>query len=139
MNARRVGSFLALWSFVFACVHVAWALGWRGGVADSVAPISERPPFLAYDLLAGGAMFGAAAVAWVVGRGTASPSVHGVLVRATLAGSVLALLRGVPALGWDIVSAAPLNVGLFADVWFTVAGGAGLLLWRLGGRRPTDD
>lgn len=137
MTTRVVGAVLALWSFGFACVHVAWALGWRAGMPDSFPPISERPVFLVYDLLAAAAMYGASVVAWVVARGRVTPRVHRVLLRATLVGSAVALARGVPALVWDAVTRAPWGLGLAADVWFTAAGLLGLVLWRRASR-PDD-
>lgn len=139
MSARRVGTFLALWSFGFACVHVAWAVGWRAGVPESSPPISERPIFLTYDLVSGGLMFAAAWVCVLLIRENLSQRVRDMLLRATLVGSVLALLRGVPALVWDVLDGAQPGLGLYADVWFVVAGGAGMLLWdavRRAERRP---
>ena len=47
----------------------------------------------------------------------------------TLVGSVAALLRGAPAPMLDVADKAPVGVGLLADIWFTVAGAAGLALW----------
>ena len=135
MSIRRVGVFLALWSFGFACVHVAWALGWRAGVPESAPPISERPLFLTYDLVSGGLMFVAAGVAVSLIREDVSQRVRDLLLRATLVGSLLALLRGVPALVWDVWTGAQPRLGLFADVWFAVAGTAGLLLWTAVRRR----
>jgi hypothetical protein len=130
MSIRRVGIFLALWSFGFACVHVAWALGWRAGVPESAPPILERPVFLTYDLVSGGLMFAAAWVSVSLMGEDMSQRVRDLLLRATLIGSLLALLRGVPALVWDGLSGARPGLGLFADVWFVVAGTAGLLLWH---------
>ena len=130
MSTRRFGFFLALWSFGFACVHVAWALGWRGGVPGSAAPISERPVFLTYDLVSGCLMFAASGVAVLLTREGLSERLRSGLLRATLVGSLLALLRGLPALLWDVWDGAPLGLGLFADVWFVVAGATGLLLWN---------
>ncbi len=94
MSARRVGWFLAAWSIGFAMVHLAWALGWRGGVPESSPPISQRPVFLAYDLVAGGLMVGAGLVALALTRDDLSRRTRGRLLMATLIGSVLALLRG---------------------------------------------
>lgn len=39
-------------SFLFALVHLYWALGGRIGVPDDVDDIQDRPLFLAYDLAA---------------------------------------------------------------------------------------
>ncbi len=100
---------------------------------ESSPPISERPVFLTYDLVSGGLMFAAAWVALTLIRGDMSQRVRDLLLRATLVGSLLALLRGVPALVWDVLAGAEPGVGLFADVWFVVAGAAGLLLVA---RRP---
>lgn len=134
MSARRVGIFLALWSFGFACVHVAWALGWRAGVPESSPPISERPIFLTYDIVSGGLMFAAAWVCVLLIRENLSQRARDMLLRATLVGSVLALLRGVPALVLDVVDGVQPGLGLYADVWFVVAGSAGVLLWRTVGQ-----
>ncbi len=126
MTTAFSGWFLAVWSFGFACVHVAWGLGWRGGVPADAAPIADRPVFLAYDLVAGGLMFAAAPVAVALAAGSTSR----LLRRVTLVGSLLALGRGVPALVLDVAGSTYDGVGFGADVWFTVAGAVGLvLLW----------
>lgn len=127
---KVLGSFLALWSIGFACVHVAWALGWRGGLDPDFAPISERPWFLAYDLAAGVLMFVAGVIAWLLGRGGLPHRLRTRLVTLTLIGSAVALARGVPALMWDAAAGETGLVSLGADVWFTVAGlcGVGLAL-----------
>ena len=126
MTTRRLGVLLSAWSLGFACVHVAWALGWRGGVPAGADPIAQRPVFLAYDLLAGLLMYAAALVALrlAVGRGSA------LLVRATVVGSVVALARGVPALAWDVATGHLGGVAVAADAWFVLAGVGGLLLVR---------
>lgn len=129
MNARRIGIFLALWSFGFALVHVAWALGWRGGMPDSFPPISERPVFLMYDVVAGLLMFAAAGVSVLLARGRLPHRAKSLLLRATLVGAVAALVRGAPALMLDAAERVSFGVGLFADIWFTVAGASGLMLW----------
>ncbi|AKU15792.1 hypothetical protein [Luteipulveratus mongoliensis] len=66
MKTRTLGIVLAIWSFGFAGVHMAWAAGCRGGPPDSYAPSSGRPWFLAYDILAGLLMH-AATVAGLAG------------------------------------------------------------------------
>ena len=125
-RGQAAGWLLAIWSFGFACVHFAWALGWEGGLPADVGPIFERPWFLAYDLAAGLLMVIAAPVAIAIGRGRASR----LLRRTTLVVSVLALLRGVPALVFDVVSSEYAGVSFGADVWFVVAGLGGLaLVW----------
>jgi hypothetical protein len=128
-RARTVSlsAFLGVWSFAFACVHVAWALGWTAGVPADAAPISERPWFLAYDLLAGLLMYAAAAVCAVFAIGREPPGLR----RATVICSALALARGVPALVLDVGTGNMTGVGFGADVWFTVAGVAGLALVRV--------
>jgi hypothetical protein len=123
-RARILGTFLAVWSLSFACVHMAWAVGWRGGVPDSFAPISERPWFLAYDIGSGLLMYAAAAGALLLAAGRGGQ----LLLRVTVLASVLALLRGAPALALDVATGAYDVVGFGADIWFTVAGGCGLLL-----------
>ncbi len=127
LRARVLAVFLGLWSAGFACVHMAWALGWRWGVPSDAAPISERPWFLTYDLVAGLIMYAAAAVCVAFYLGRETPMLH----RATAIGSVLALLRGVPALVIDVAAGSFSGVGFGADVWFTTAGLAGLALLRV--------
>lgn len=129
MRSRPVGLSLAAWSFSFAGVHVAWALGWRGGVPDDAPPISARPWFLAYDLLAALLMYVAAGVALHLARGGLPHRTRERLRLVTLAGSLTALARGVPALGWDVATGEVTGVGFGADVWFVVAGCLGLALW----------
>lgn len=130
MRVGVIGSVLAGWSFAFACVHVAWAFGWRTGVPADAAPIADRPWFLAYDVAAAVLMYAAAAVAVLLVGRPLTERVHGWLLIATLAGSVLALVRGIPALAWDVAGGAFSGVGFAADVWFVVAGVLGLTLWR---------
>ena len=126
MTTRRLGVLVSAWSFGFACVHLAWAVGWRAGVPADAAPISQRPVFLVYDLLAGVLMYAAAVVALRLATGRVSA----VLVRVTVAGSVIALARGVPALAWDLATGHLGGVAAAADVWFTLAGVGGLALVR---------
>lgn len=124
MRERLVGGVLAALSIGFAGVHWAWALGWRGGLPPGAAPISARPWFWAYDLLAAILMTAAAVVALVLATGTRSA----LLRRATLICSVLALARGVPALMLDVVQGTYVGVGFGADLWFCVVGLLGLAL-----------
>ncbi|MEJ7831946.1 MAG: hypothetical protein WKF79_03460 [Nocardioides sp.] len=131
MTSRIIGGFLAVWSFGFACVHVAWAFGWRAGVPAEAAPIFERPVFWTYDVVAGVLMFVAAAVCLLLARGGLPRRARRVLETATLVGAGLALARGVPALVWDVATGdVGAHLGLAVDVWFTVAGLAGLALVR---------
>ena len=123
---RRIGLLLSVWSFGFACVHMAWAAGWRGGLPADSTPISDRPWFLAHDVVAGLLMYGAAGVAVLLALGRGSRF----MVRATLVGSLVALGRGVPAVALDLASGEHTAVGLGVDVWFTVAGVLGLVLAR---------
>lgn len=134
MTARVSGWFLALWSAGFAFVHIAWAAGWRAGVPADAPPISDRPWFLAYDLLAGGLMLAAVPVALALAHGNTWP----LLRRATIAGAILALARGLPALFLDITAGTYDGLSFGADVWFTVAGLAGLLLVRATPRPDRD-
>ncbi|UPK75110.1 hypothetical protein MU582_00305 [Nocardioidaceae bacterium SCSIO 66511] len=118
------GLLVAIWSFAFACVHIAWAAGWRGGLPDSFAPIGERPWFLAYDILAGVLMYGAAIGAILLAFGRGTPLLH----KVAFVSSLLALGRGVPALVFDVLGGDFGVVSFGADVWFTVAGLAGFTL-----------
>ena len=127
MNARTPGCLLAAWSFGFACTHMAWAVGWRGGVPADAPPISERPVFLAYDVIAGLLMYVAAGVAVVLSTYRAPRWLR----VTTAAAAGLALLRGVPALVFDIATRDFTAVGFFADIWFVTAGAGGLLLLRI--------
>lgn len=129
-RTRSLGIFLAVWSFGFACVHLAWAAGWRGGLDDSFGPIFERPWFLAYDVLAGLLMYAAAAGALRLAGGRATPA----LLRVTQVAAIGALLRGAPALVFDVIGGTYDVVSFGADVWFTVAGAAGLILWSRASR-----
>lgn len=139
MTSRIIGGFLAVWSFGFACVHVAWALGWRAGVPADAAPISERPVFLAYDVLAGVLMFVAAAVCLLLARGGLPRRARRLLEVATVVGAGLALARGVPALVWDVATGeVGAHLGFAVDGWFTVAGVAGLALVRASRSRQSD-
>ncbi|MDI9896309.1 MULTISPECIES: hypothetical protein [Nocardiaceae] len=131
---RTVAYFLALSSAVFAAVHVAWAAGWRGGVPAEIAPIGERPVFLAYDLVATAIIaIGAGLFAWF-GTGIESTVWHRRVTFAMLVGSCLALARGVPASMLDVVTLAQggqvQTVGIIADLWFGVVGTGGFVIAR---------
>lgn len=130
---RPIGIFLAAWSFGFACVHMAWATGWRMWLDDDMPSIFERPWFLAYDIVSGLLMFAAAWVAWRLATG---PTVRWMRT-ATLVGSTLALLRGVPIIISDVITSEYAGISFFADVWFTVSGLAGLALWAMA--RPVSN
>jgi len=130
MRTRVLGTCLAVWSFAFACVHVAWALGWRGGLPEDLPSMADRPWFLAYDLLAGLLMYAAAAVALFLADADPADRRTPRWRMATLVGSIAALGRGVPALAWDVGNGELTGVAFLADVWFTFAGVAGMLLWR---------
>lgn len=125
MKPQIIGKSLAAWSFSFGCVHLAWAAGWRGGLDDSFESIFERPWFLAYDVLAGLLMIAAAGGALLLASGSGTARLR----RVTQVASILALLRGAPALVMDAVDGDFGLVSFGVDVWFTVAGVAGLLLW----------
>lgn len=134
---KPLGYLLAAWSFSFAVVHVAWALGWRAGLEADMPPITDRPWFLTYDLVAAMLMFLAAAVAVLLARGGLDRRTRDRLVVLTLVGSVLALGRGLPALVWDVTTDTYGFVSFGADVWFTVAGAVGLGLASLARERRT--
>ena len=129
MRTRALGIFIAVWSASFALVHVAWAVGWRAGVPHDAPPIHDRPWFLAYDLAAGLLMFAAAGVAVRLTSGDPDPRRDARWRTASLVGAVAALARGLPAVGWDLATGRLSGVGFLADVWFTVAGLAGVALW----------
>lgn len=131
MPARRLGVLLAFWSAGFAVVHGAWALGWRGGVPGDVPPIAERPWFLFYDVAAGVAMLAAAVVALLLARGGLTRSARRRLTTLTLVGAGAALLRGVPALTFDVVWWPGFGLGVAADLWFVLAGLGGVALWAM--------
>ncbi len=131
---RAVAYFLALSSAVFAVVHVAWAVGWRGGVPAEIAPIGERPVFLTYDLVAAAIIaLGAGLFAWF-GTGIDSTVWQRRVTSAMLIGSCFALARGVPALMLDVVTLARGDqvhtVGIIADLWFGVVGTGGFVIAR---------
>ena len=133
MTTRRLGIALSAWSAAFACVHLAWALGWRGGVPDDVAPIGERPVFWAYDVVAGVLMLLAAGVAAALACGGLPHRSRRLLLTLTLVGALLALARGLPTLVWDLGSVDLTGLGPAVDAWFTVAGLLGLALWLVAG------
>lgn len=124
-RTQVIGILLAAWSFGFGCVHLAWASGWRGGLDDSFDSIFDRPWFLAYDVLAGLLMIAAAGGALLLASGRATPRLR----RVTLVAAIAALLRGAPAVPMDAFGGDFGVVSFGADVWFTVSGIAGLLLW----------
>lgn len=125
MRPQIIGKALAAWSFSFGCVHLAWAAGWRGGLDESFESIFERPWFLAYDVLAGLLMIAAAGGALHLASGSGTERLR----RVTRVASILALLRGAPALVMDAAAGDFGVVSFGADLWFTVAGIAGILLW----------
>jgi hypothetical protein len=124
MTDRVLATVLATWSAAFAVVHAAWALGWRGGVPAGTPDIADRPVFLTYDVVAGLLMVAAAVVVGLLVRRPTR-----LLLRLTAVGSVLALLRGVPALAIDLAGGDLSGVGVLADTWFSLSGVLGLVLW----------
>ncbi len=122
---RRVGVILSLWCGWFAAVHVAWALGWRWGVPDRLPPISERPVFLAYDLLAACSMILLAVLALALARRAVILRANSWALKVLRAGAVVTGVRAVVGAIGDVALAldeqAPTTVTLVADLWFTVA------------------
>ena len=52
-KGSRFGYAAALWSLIFAALHVAWALGWYVGLdQESARQAFQRRWFLVYDLIA---------------------------------------------------------------------------------------
>lgn len=82
-----------------------------------------------YDIVAGMLMFTATGVSLLLARGRLSLRAKSLLLRATLVGAIAALVRGVPTLSLDLIERTHFGLGMFADVWFTVAGAFGLMLW----------
>jgi hypothetical protein len=134
---RALPSFASAWAGSFAALHLFWAMGGRVGVPRSAAPISERPVFLAYDLLAAGLLSVAAVLA---GRATLARRVRFIVTAAAL----LALMRGAGALLQDalylVLDRRPggFAFGVLYDCWFVVAGVSFFVLVRrhVGNRRP---
>lgn len=122
---RRGGVLLSVWCGWFAAVHVAWALGWRWGVPDRLPPISERPVFLAYDLVAACAMILLAAFALALARRPVILRANSWARNVLRFGVVVTGIRAVVGVIGDVALAlheqAPTTVTLVADLWFTVA------------------
>ncbi len=122
---RRGGVLLSLWCGWFAVVHVAWALGWRWGVPDRLPPISERPVFLVYDLVAACAMFLLAFFALALARRPAILRANSWARKVLRVGAVVTGVRAVVGVFGDVALAldeqVPTTVTLVADLWFAVA------------------
>ena len=93
----------ALWSLIFAAVHLAWAGGWYVGL-DPVAAAAafDRPWFLAYDVVVALACLiaaGAFGVMAVNHGGRFRSAAHVVIVMATGVVAVRAV-TGLGALAW---------------------------------------
>lgn len=116
------------WTLAFAVAHVYWAAGGRVGVPPSSALISHRPAFLAYDLVSATVLIAAAGVARSL---AAAPTAT--LLRLTVVGAAVALVRGLVGLGQDAVSMLgghAITVGMSYDVWFAAAGVLFLVIAR---------
>jgi len=118
----------AVASAAFAALHVYWAFGGRFGVPSGTAPISQRPAFLAYAVIAT-AVFVAFAVAGLrLARGDQSSA----LVRAVRIGSVCALARGGVGLVEDmfgLMVGNGIGMGAVYDLWFVWLGVLFLVAW----------
>ena len=118
----------AVASSAFAVVHVYWAFGGGLGVPGGTAPLSQRPAFLAYDLIAA-TVFAALAVAGLrLSRGDRSPG----LLRGVRIASVCALARGGVGLVQDTVALMIGNgIGMAAvyNLWFVWLGALFLVSW----------
>ncbi len=131
----RVEYGAALWAFVFALLHVAWALGWYVGLDVEMAREAFRQSwFLIYDLIAAGLCFLAVAAARAPAQfwGRRLPRL---LVGTVVSGcAAILILRGGAAVVRAIYLTMTGGVSLvlpFWDWWFCL--GAGLFAasaWR---------
>ena len=115
-------------SAAFAALHVYWAFDGRFGVASGMAPISQRPASLAYDLIAAAVFVSFAVAGLRLARGDQSPG----LVRAVRIGSVCALARGGVGLVQDTIGLMignGIGIGAVYDLWFVWLGVLFLVAW----------
>jgi hypothetical protein len=115
-------------SAAFAALHVYWAFDGRFGVPSGMAPISQRPASLAYDLIAAAVFVSFAVAGLRLARGDQSPG----LVRAVRIGSVCALARGGVGLVQDTIGLMignGIGIGAVYDLWFVWLGVLFLVAW----------
>src|SRR4030095_1299372 len=102
-----VGCGAALWSLIFAALHVAWAMGWYVGLDhESARRAFQRRWFLVYDLVAAGLCLVAfvLALAFVQEWGRRLP--FSLLCILAWVGTGLLALRGGASVAQDVYLAA---------------------------------
>ena len=113
----------AVWSLIFAALHLAWALGWYVGLdQESARQAFQRRWFLVYDLVAAGLCVVAAAVALALAQQGGQRIPYSLVWKLALGGTALLALRGAAGLAQDFyfvafsgnLRAAP----VLWDVWF---------------------
>lgn len=125
----------ALWAFIFALLHVAWAAGWYIGLDEETAGTAfARRWFLIYNLIAAGLCFFAVAAALApvqfwgrrLPRRLVGTIISGAAAILILRGGAAVIKAIYPAINGGISSALP-----FWDWWFCL--GAALFAvsaWR---------
>lgn len=113
----------ALWSLIFAALHVAWAMGFYIGLDQASARQAfQRRWFLVYDLIAAGLCVLALAVGLALVRQWDQRLPYSLLPVLAWGGTALLALRGGAGIAQDIYVAAfnknsPGATALW-DVWF---------------------
>lgn len=129
----RVARLLCLHCSWFAVMHVAWACGWRWGVPAGMKPISDRPFFLAYDIVVGLGLVALAVYSWRLATRPAMWTSRraGVLMAAV---AVVCGLRGGIGAAGDVVAVMQheslSSLTVVADIWFVTATCMAVVLWR---------
>ena len=122
-KGSRFGYAAALWSLIFAALHVAWALGWYVGLdQESARQAFQRRWFLVYDLVAAGLCVVAFAVALALAQQWGSRIPYSLVSKLAWGGTALLALRGAAGVAQDVYLAAfggnLRAAAVLWDLWF---------------------
>lgn len=126
MKTAWTGYCAAVWSAVFAALHLIWAAGWYIGLnPESAGKAFQKPWFLAYDLLVAGLCLVAALLGLAMAQTWGRRFRRVVLTMGYVAAAIL-VLRGLAGLSQSsyLVAMGGNVIRRLAvwDVWFCLGG-----------------
>lgn len=138
---RKVGQALALWCGAFGALHLLWIQSFTATIVPSVPGLDiPEAPVIVFSFAFGIFLFFVAGLAGNLSDDKPSVIIgkHAVIKRALLLVlSLAALVRVGLGFVWFVVGELSV-LGLIAELWFLVAGTAGIVLWVTLLRRKQD-
>lgn len=138
---RKVGQWLAIWCAVFGMLHIVWIQSFTVTVVPSVSGLdTPDAPVTVFSVAFGILLLLVAGLAANLSNdqpsaltGRFSALKHAALLLLSVA-AIARVVLGVPG----IVSGDASVMAIVAEIWFAVAGVAGILLWVTLLRRKRD-